>query len=230
MSDYLSFSLEGENATITLDDGKANAWGFGMMADLSEAIAQGQSEAKTITIRGRPNMTCAGFDLKVMKNEPERVVSLVDTGARLLCQMLSCPKPIIIASTGHAMAAGALMMLAGDMRIGLAGDYKYGLNETAIGMTMPDFGLDLAVHRLGMHNMSMAVLSAKLYDPVTATQIGYLDRVVEPNDFETSLAEAIDYFQSLDARAYAGTKRKIHKPLVDKILAGLNPDDLNISA
>ena len=229
MSVYIQFEVEKENAVITLDDGKANAWGFGMMAALSEAIIEAEKSAKTITLRGRANMTCAGFDLKVMKNEPDRVVELVDTGARLLCQMLACPKPIIIASTGHAMAAGALMMLAGDTRLGIDGDFKYGLNETAIGMVMPDFGIDLAVDRLGQHNMPMAVLCAHLYSPQEATQIGYLDAVAAPDAFEEALSQTVLHLQSLDAKAYAGTKRKLRQPLIDRILSGLRPDDLKIA-
>ena len=53
-------------ATIHLDDGKANALSYEMIAALSGAIQRAESEARAAVILGRPGKFCAGFDLKVM--------------------------------------------------------------------------------------------------------------------------------------------------------------------
>ena len=90
----------------------------------------------------------AGFDLKVMRNEPDRVMDLVTQGGQLLVRIFASPKPVLLASTGHGIAAGALLMLTGDYRISMAGDFKYGLNESAIGMVLPPYGIDLARFKL----------------------------------------------------------------------------------
>ena len=37
-----------------------------------------------------------------------------------------------MACTGHALAAGGLMLLVGDRRIGAEGPFKVGLNEVAV--------------------------------------------------------------------------------------------------
>ena len=52
-------------------------------------------------------------------------------------RIFSSKKPIAIASPGHGIAAGGLLMLAADYRIGVDGDSRYGLNESAIGMVLP---------------------------------------------------------------------------------------------
>ena len=124
-------------ATITLDDGKANALGFTMIEHINKALDEAEAGADVIVMTGREGVMTAGFDLKVMRNEPERVMDLVTQGGQLLVRIFASPKPVLLASTGHGIAAGALLMLAGDYRISMAGDFKYGLNESAIGMVLP---------------------------------------------------------------------------------------------
>ena len=77
-----------------------------------------------------------------------RRTPLVTAGAELLLDIYTHPLPIVIGCTGHAMAAGALLLLAADTRIGAEGEFKIGLPEVAIHMTMPIFGLELARDRL----------------------------------------------------------------------------------
>ena len=56
------------------------------------------------------------------------------------------------------------MLLSADYRIGTAGNFKLGLNEVAIGMTMPYFGVELARARLDPAHFELSVSCAHLYD------------------------------------------------------------------
>ena len=50
-----------------------------------------------------------------------------------------------MAATGHGLALGAIMLLAGDVRVGpnaSGSKARFGLNEVAIGMTLPMIGLE----------------------------------------------------------------------------------------
>ena len=225
----ISYDLSDGVASLTLDDGKANALGFDMIETYRSHLAKAQSEADLIVIRGRPGVMSAGFDLKVMKTEPHRVADMVRMGAELLVETLMCPTPVIMASTGHAMAAGGLLMLTADIRLGMQGEFFYGLNETAIGMVMPDFGLELARYRLGETALDEAVLNAQLYSPSAAQQIGYLDHVASSELFEQTLSDLIEKTQKLDLKAYRGTKKKLRYDLGQSILASLDADNLNIA-
>ena len=73
---------------------------------------------------------------------------LVTGGAELLMRIFTYPMPVVCACTGHALAMGSLVLLAADVRIGAAGDFKLGLNEVAIGMGLPIFATELARYRL----------------------------------------------------------------------------------
>ena len=221
MSKFTKVEIEDGIATITLDDGKANALGFTMIEHINKALDEAEAAADVIVMTGREGVMTAGFDLKVMRNEPDRVMDLVTQGGQMLVRIFASPKPVLLASTGHGIAAGALLMLSGDYRISMAGDFKYGLNESAIGMVLPPFGMDLARFKLNQKFLDMAVVGADLYGPEMASEIGYTDEVAPADKFVARVREKAEYFKTLDAEAYAGNKRHIRRALADKMAADL---------
>ena len=221
MSEFTKVEIEDGIATIKLDDGKANALGFTMIEHINKALDEAEAAADVIVMTGREGVMTAGFDLKVMRNEPDRVMDLVTQGGQMLVRIFASPKPVLLASTGHGIAAGALLMLSGDYRISMAGDFKYGLNESAIGMVLPPYGMDLARFKLNQKFLDMAVVGADLYDPEMASQIGYTDEVAAADKFASRVREKAEYFKTLDAKAYAGNKRHIRQALADKMAADL---------
>ena len=114
MTDPVNYSVENKTAILTMDDGKANALNEAMIGGLSVGLDRAEQEADAVIIMGRPGMFSAGFDLKVLSGPSEGQRSMVDAGARLLLKGYLFPKPIVIACSGHAIAAGALMTLTGD--------------------------------------------------------------------------------------------------------------------
>ena len=221
MSEFTKVEIEDGIATIKLDDGKANALGFTMIEHINKALDEAEAAADVIVMTGREGVMTAGFDLKVMRNEPHRVMDLVTQGGQMLVRIFASPKPVLLASTGHGIAAGALLMLSGDYRISMAGDFKYGLNESAIGMVLPPYGMDLARFKLNQKFLDMAVVGADLYGPEMASQIGYIDEVAAADKFAARVREKAEYFKTLDAKAYAGNKRHIRQALADKMAADL---------
>lgn len=221
MSEFTKVEIEDGIATITLDDAKANALGFTMIEHINKALDEAEAAADVIVMTGREGVMTAGFDLKVMRNEPDRVMDLVTQGGQMLVRIFASPKPVLLASTGHGIAAGALLMLSGDYRISMAGDFKYGLNESAIGMVLPPYGMDLARFKLNQKFLDMAVVGADLYGPEMASQIGYTDEVATADKFAARVREKAEYFKTLDAKAYAGNKRHIRQALADKMAADL---------
>ena len=225
MSEFAKIEIESGIATITLDDGKANALGFTMIEHINKALDTAEADADVIVLTGLPGVMTAGFDLKVMRNEPDRVMDLVTQGGDMLVRIFGSDKPVIVASPGHGIAAGALLMLSGDYRIGVAGDFKYGLNESAIGMVLPQYGMDLARFKLNQKYLDIAVVGADLFGPKPASEIGFLDEVAAPDDFSARVREKAEYFKTLDGKAYAGNKREIRQSLVKKMTAELHANN-----
>ncbi len=209
MTNYVNYEQSDEIATITMDDGKANAFGFEMMGALADAFAKAESDAKAVLLKGRPGIFSAGFDLKVMNKGQQDMANMVGQGTKLLLDLFLHPQPVVMACSGHSLAAGALLLLTGDYRIGLNGDFKIGLNETAIGMTMPHFGIEIARERLGSQALTQAILNAQLYNPQEAAAIGYLDQSADENKLNDLVQEKLQALSSLDGNAFAATKKGI---------------------
>ena len=73
---------------------------------------------------------------------------MLKLGATLYERMLSFPTPVVVACTGHAVAAGAFLVLSADARVGVDGPFQVCMNEVRIGLTMPWFAIEVARQRL----------------------------------------------------------------------------------
>jgi enoyl-CoA hydratase len=101
------------------------------------------------------------------------------------------------------------------LRIGRPGTYQLGLNETRIGIALPQPAVDMARFRLGTHRLAAATLFATLVAPDRACDFGYLDRIDESP--LTAARDAAVAIASVGLRAFAGTKRRMNAEIVDQL-------------
>ncbi|MEM1153773.1 MAG: crotonase/enoyl-CoA hydratase family protein [Pseudomonadota bacterium] len=214
MSELVDYQQQDSYSLIQMDDGKANALGFDMLAQLEQALNRAEEAGKVVIVSGRPGKFSAGFDLTVMSQGGEKVQDLLGKGSQLSLRLLSFPTPIILAVSGHALAMGALTLLSADYRIGIHGTYKIGLNEVAIGMTLPYFGIVLARERLAHNHFVEAVSLAKLYDAAGAVGVGYLDEVVSEEDLMARAIAKAEEFAELDPQAHKHTKARTRESVI----------------
>jgi enoyl-CoA hydratase len=169
MSALSTYELNGPVATVTLDDGKVNALSTEMTAELILRFDQAEQDGAVAVLTGRETTFSAGFDLRCDKKDwPEMMLS----GGRLARRMLSFPRPVVIACNGNAIAMGALLLNAADYRIGVPGQFRIGLNEVALGMTLPWFAIELARHRLTRRYFDLCTVTGTMLDPREAGEAG----------------------------------------------------------
>jgi enoyl-CoA hydratase len=209
---------------LSMDDGKANALSFDMLDGLNAGLDAAAAAGKTVVITGRPGRFSAGFDLSVMGQGGESALKLLRQGADLAGRLLSFKTPVILAVSGHALAMGALLCLSADYRIGIDGDYKLGLNEVAIGMTLPWFGVELARARLSTAHFNPAVGLARIYDPRGAAEAGFLDEVVADDDLDARAGEMAKTLASLNTEAHRNTKGRAREELFGRLEEALRRD------
>jgi len=219
VTDIVTYTLADGIATLAMDDGKANAMSPAMSAALNAGLDRAASDAASaVVIRGRDGVLCGGFDLKIIRgDDAAQTAGMVADGMALLKRLYLSPQPVVIAVTGHAVAMGALLLLAGDARVGLTGDFRIGLNETAIGLALPQPALELARDRLAPTVFQRATVNAELFSPASAVTAGYLDRTADPADFDTAVTHAALALAELDAAAFAETKRRVRQPTLDRV-------------
>jgi len=218
------YDLRDDLAVVTMDDGKANAIDHKMLADLHACLDRAEPEAQALVLTGRAGRLSAGFDLGVMTAGPEAVRGLVTAGAEFLLRLYEFPRPVVTACSGHALAAGAILLLVSDWRIGTDGSFKIGLNEVAIRMTLPHFALELARDRLCKRHLSAAVTQATVYDPQGAVDAGFLDAVTPPDACLDAALTKARALAALPDPAFRYTKLRERGPTLARIRANLDHD------
>jgi enoyl-CoA hydratase len=224
MADLVRYELRDSVAWLRFDDGRANVASHASMAAIDAALSRAEQEASAAVLLGRPGRFSAGFDLTVINQGVDASRALVTEGGELLVRIVESEVPVVAACTGHALAMGALMLLAADYRIGASGDFKLGLNEVAIKLTLPIFALELARARLAREQLARATTLAEVYDPAGALAAGYLDRVVAAEQLEAEALAAASRFAQLSLGAYRSTKRKLRSAMLERIRASLKQD------
>ncbi|MBV1877725.1 MAG: crotonase/enoyl-CoA hydratase family protein [Pseudomonadales bacterium] len=213
----MNYELNNDIAVLHFDDGKANAIGHEFIDNIEQGLKQAEQEAKAVIILGKEKMFSAGFDLTEINNGPAASKALIDRGAKMLLQLFSHPQPVVAGCTGHAIAAGALLLLAADTRLSAAGSYKIGLNETAIGLTLPTFGIELAHARLAKRHITAAVIQAQLYSPTEAVDVGFIDEVVDQKNLQAACIKTASQLSELPTATYAAMKYKLRKTHINRI-------------
>ncbi len=222
MSDTLTVEQRGPVRIVTMDDGKANAFSLEVINDLRGLLrdAEANDETRSLVIAGREGRFSGGFDLSAMRaGDVDAVVELVAAGGALVADLYASPLTVVAAATGHAVAAGALVLLGCDHRVGVDGPVKIGLNEVAIGMVLPPWALIIARDRLSKRYFHSSTTNARLFDGPTAVDAGFLDEVVAAESVVERAIEKATELSTLVPAAYARTIEVVRGPVVAEMRA-----------
>jgi enoyl-CoA hydratase len=209
MAELASYGLDEGVATIAMDDGKVNALSIEMLRAVLDCFDRAEEDGAVVVLTGREGYFSAGCDLKVFSERPDEIVEMLTLGARLSERILTFPAPVLVACGGHAIAAGTFAALAADVRIGVEGDFKLGLNEVRIGLTVPLYVVELARQRLTPAEFNRSLLTAHAYGPREALAAGFLDRLVAPDELPDAAREAATELAGLNMDAHAATKERV---------------------
>jgi len=224
MESFVTYKLDNGIATITMDDGKANAIGLRMLEELNAALDQAEADKAIVIIAGRPGMFSAGFDLKVFKGDPADQMRMLTGGARLSERLLDFPHPVIAACTGHAIAMGAFLLMSADLRIGVDKGARFHVNEILIGMTVPHFALEVCKQRLSPAYLHEATVTAQPYAPQAAHVAGFLDCIVPAEELGASVKEQAERMKTVIPHSFTATKRRLRKSTMAAIAVAIEAD------
>lgn len=202
----VSLSVQDRVGILEIDDGKANVLTLGVIQAINNAIqlCEIDSEVTTIVIAGRPGILSAGLDRNLFLGDHTGISETLNALGYLIVRLYGSKLRIVTACTGHAIAAGALLLLASDVRIGKSGSYKLGMNEAAIGVALPEWAIKLANHRLPKPAFQLTMATGHLYQVAEAINAGLLDKTTDNNVSQEALDEA-KLLSALDLEVYAET-------------------------
>jgi Delta3-Delta2-enoyl-CoA isomerase len=167
---------------LQLNHPPANAISPALMKALKEAV-QGAAKAgaRAIVLSGSPGMFSAGLDVPALLalNREEMAAAWRDFYS-LLGSLARSPIPIAAAITGHSPAGGAVLSLFCDWRVAAEGDWKIGLNEVQVGLTLPPVIFKALRMVVGPRQAERLGVAGMLVSPAEALRVGLVDEVVAP--------------------------------------------------
>lgn len=211
-------------ATVTMDDGKANAMDAAFFRELDEAL-DGAADARAVVIAGRDGMFSAGLNTKVMADLDTQGMTdlLVAFGATML-RVWGEPRPVVAAATGHALAGGTILAMCCDHAVAAAGDFRWGLTETTIGFPMPDWILRIARGNVRIDRLDDLVLPGRMVDAAAAVEAGYADELLPALEVRSAARQHAGRLAELPRSAYAYTKRQLRGAAIDAARRDLEQD------
>ncbi len=210
-------------AVLTLDDGKANAMSVDWFHELAAALDRAEREAGALVIRGRDGFFSGGLDLKLLPTlSPDGVRNLSEVFARTMLRVHQLPIPAVAAVTGHAIAGGAVLAFACDLRFAVGGPYRIQLNEVAIGIPVPAWMAHIADTAVPPRWRAQTLLHARAFSPVEALDRGIVDGIASSSDEALAHAHAAALpLTKLPRTAYAESKRRLRAEGAERALARL---------
>lgn len=223
----INCEIENGIAQITMDDGKANAMDPVFFVEMGQALDQAEKDGtKLVVFTGRPGFFSGGLDLKYLKTlSPDEFPDFARTFAHVMLRIFALPIPTIAACSGHAIAGGAMLSFACDRRYIAEGPYKIQMNETLIGIPLPNWMLLIAGSAIPSQWLTEALLHARVYGPAEAVERNIFTALIKENDnildTVTSLSEDL---LALNLQAYATTKERMRKKKIERVVELLKED------
>ena len=226
MSETITCTTRDNVAVITLDDGKVNAMTLPFFESLGGALDRAEQDgAGALVITGRPGAFSAGLNLKVLPTlPPEELRRTLTAFGKTMLRVFTFPLPTIAAVSGHAIAGGAMLAFACDLRHLADGAFRLHLNETAIGLPLPTWAIMMGQSAVPNRWHTAALLHARAYTPAEALERGIADAVVPPERLLDGALAAAAPLAALDRAAYATSKARHRAMAVEWAEARIQPE------
>ncbi len=227
MSETISLELHDRVARITLDDGKVNAMTFAFFAALNAALDRVERERPgALVLAGRAGVFSAGLNLKVLPTlPPDELGRTMLAFGRTMLRVFTFPIPTVAAVSGHAIAGGAMLAFACDLRVMAEGPFRLHLNEVAIGLPLPTWAIMLAHAAVPPRFHTEAILHARAYSPDEALERHLVHAVARPAGRVAEDAHAAAApLAALDQKAYSISKARHRAMAVEWATARLESE------
>lgn len=224
MTELVSYAFADGVATLTMDDGKANAMGPTMQVALNAALDRAEADKAIVVLTGRAGVFSGGFDLSVFKaGDPQVTFQMLSGGAQLAQRVLAYPHPVVAACSGHAVAMGLFLLQCADVRVGLNAGATFQANEVLIGMTLPHFALETIRQRVAMPHQHL-VGTAMAYAGEDAVRAGLLDQAVTPGALASAVQAHVDRLKKADPASFTATKQRLRFDALAAMPAAIEKD------
>lgn len=179
-----------------------------------------------VVLSGGPKVFSAGLDVPHLLGLDHEGLSAAWAGFFAAARAIAAsPVPVAAAIGGHCPAGGCVLALCCDYRVMARGAYRIGLNETQVGLPVPDAIQHLLRRVVGVHRAERLMVSGTMVEAELAQTIGLVD---ELTDAEHVTQRALHWFGELallPRHALLATRHSARADLRDA-LSGFGADEL----
>ena len=205
-------------ALLSMRHGKANAMDVEFCEVLaSHFLALGSDPCRAVVIVGQGRIFSAGVDLmRIVDGGQAYVERFLPALSAMFNAVFECPKPVVAAINGAAIAGGCVLACAADHRV-LAEGARTGVPELKVGVPFPMSALEIMRFTVEHRYLQSVLYGAATFAGDAAMQRGLADELAAP---EQVLERAITLSKSLaelPPKAFALTKRALRATTIEHI-------------
>jgi enoyl-CoA hydratase/carnithine racemase len=204
----LSIEPHGEVALVTLErPEKRNALSIDLRMELADAFERlgADDGVGCVLLTGAGTAFCAGMDTTQFGGEPEHKRRLVETSTGAFRAVGRCPRPVVAAVNGPALAGGFALALLCDIRIA-ARSATFGYPELPIGIP-PSYASARAALAPGVARE--LCLTGRVMDAEEALRLGVAGEVCDDEELLPRALALATSIAALPRSAQLETKRRI---------------------
>jgi enoyl-CoA hydratase len=222
----LRVDRHGAVAVVTLTNPPANtmdAAGLNELAATFDRLGT-DPDVTAVVITGEGRVFSAGLDLKAVRElDDAGQEALVDGLNRCFLAVYACPKLVVGAVNGHAIAGGLVLALCCDVRLVTASPLRAALAEVTVGVVYPVAAIEVVRQELTGAARRRMVLRGEVVDGVGGVALGLFDRVVLHEELlAAALTEAADTRPPI---GFARIKAQLRAPAITAARAALERGD-----
>jgi enoyl-CoA hydratase len=204
--------------TLRLAHGKASALDTELMEGLARAIAEvALDDTRAVILTGTGNIFSAGVDLfRLTQAGDEYVDRFVPALTRLMLDLFSFPKPLVVAANGHAIAGGTIITLTADYRLIAAGNARMGIPELLVGVPFPAAVLEIIRFAVPPQHIQSLIYTARTVQSDEALSLGLIDEIVRAESLMERATEMATHLASLPTQAFQMAKRQLRDKAIGR--------------
>ncbi len=215
----IEVSNRDEVAILRMADGKANTMSLEFCQALTARFVELKSStARAVVVTGSGRIFSAGVDLlRLLDGGVAYIDKFLPALSTMLATVFSCPKPVVAAINGHAIAGGCVLACAADRRLMAREAGRIGVTELLVGVPFPTAAMEIMRNAVASQYFEEAIFSGATYAPAEAVERGLVNEIVEPDALLERAAAAAKALAALPAGAFAVSKSQTRQLALERI-------------
>ncbi len=194
---------------IHLNRPPVNALNHELLSALVSAVESApRNGARALILSGGEKVFSGGLDVPyLMALEPDALFACWSRFFDAARALARSQLPVAAAIAGHNPAGGCVLALCCDYRVMAKGPFRIGLNETQVGLAVPDAIQYLMRRIVGSHRAERLIVAGAMVESEQAQQIGLVDALTDAGEVVRMAAHWLTELLALPSAPMLATRR-----------------------